>query len=118
MHFKFTLELCISQYKARRLFVFEHPAAASSWTTQLVQKVLSLEGVFLSKFDFCQLGMITRGAQSEGLPAKKRTAVFANSKNIAEVIRLPQCQGAHAHEPLVGGRAKACEVYHRNLSSW
>ena len=38
------------------------------------------------------------------------TAVFTNSKNIAEVLRLAQCQGAHAHEPLVGGRAKACEA--------
>ena len=61
-HLKFFLELCIRQYKAGRCFVFEHPAAASSWTTQLVQKVLSLEGVYLSKFDFCQLGVTTPGA--------------------------------------------------------
>ena len=33
MHFKFTLELCIRQCKAGTLLVFEHPAAASSWTT-------------------------------------------------------------------------------------
>ena len=52
MHLKFSLELCIRQYKAGRCFVFEHPAAASSWTTQLVQKVLNLEGVYLAKFDF------------------------------------------------------------------
>ena len=110
-HLKFSLEFCIRQYKAGRCFVFEHPAAASSWTTQLVQRVLSLEGVFLAKFDFCQLGMTTPGAHGEGLPAKKRTAVFTNSKNIAEVLRLAQCQGVHAHEPLVGGRAKACEAY-------
>ena len=55
--------------------------------------------------------MTIPGAQGEGLPAKKRTAVFTNSKNIAEVLRLAKCQGAHAHEPLVGGRAKTCEVY-------
>ena len=67
--------------------------------------------MFLAKFDFCQLGMTTPGANGEDFPAKKRTAVFTNSKNIAEVLRLVQCQDAHAHEPLVGGRAKACEVY-------
>ena len=53
MHLKFSLEICIRQYKPGRCFVFEHPAAASSWTTQLVQKVLTLEGVYLAKFDFC-----------------------------------------------------------------
>ena len=110
-HLKFSLELCIRQCKAGRCFVFEHPAAASSWTTQLVQKVLSFEGVYLAKFDFCQLGMTTPGAQGEALPAKKRTAVLTNSKNLAETLRLAQCQGRHTHEPLVGGRAKACEAY-------
>ena len=55
--------------------------------------------------------MTTPGAQGKGLPAKKRTVVFTNSKNIAEILRLAQCQGAHVHEPLVGGRAKACEAY-------
>ena len=110
-HLKFSLELCVRQYKAGRCFVFEHPAAASSWTTQLVQRVLSLEGVYLSKFDFCQLGMTTPGAQGEALPAKKRTAVLTNSKNLAETLRLAQCHDGHIHEPLVGGRAKACEAY-------
>ena len=55
----------------------------------------------MAKFDFCQLGMKTPSA----------TSVLRNSKHIAEVLRLAQCQGAHVHEPLVGGRAKACEVY-------
>ena len=89
-HLKFSLELCVRQYKAGRCFVFEHPAAASSWITQMVQKVLNLEGVHLSKFDFCQLGMTTPGAQGEPLPAKKRTAVLTTSKNLAETLRLAQ----------------------------
>ena len=55
--------------------------------------------------------MMTPSTRGEDLPAKKRTSVFTSSENIAEVLRLAQCQGAHVHEPLVGGRAKASEVY-------
>ena len=36
---------------------------------------------------------------------------MTNWKNIAMVFRLAQCQRVHAHESLVGCRAKACEVY-------
>ena len=61
-------------------------------TAQLVQKVLSLEGMFLTKFDFCQLGMTTPGAQGESIPAKKRTAVVTTSKNIAVVLRLARAK--------------------------
>ena len=63
------------------------------------------------EFDFCQLGTKTPSINGKDLPAKKRTSVFTNSKHIAEVLRLAQCQGAHAPEPLVGGRAKACDVF-------
>ena len=31
MHMRFALSLCIQQYNAGRLFLFEHPAGASSW---------------------------------------------------------------------------------------
>ena len=37
--------------------------------------------------------------------------MLTNSEKIAEVLRLAQCRGAHAHESLVGGWAKAGEVY-------
>ena len=58
LHMKFALTLCLQQYLAGRLFVFEHPAGASSWSTKMMTDMLSREGVFLAKFDFCQLGMV------------------------------------------------------------
>ena len=59
-HVKFSLDFCLRQYKAGRLFVFEHPTSASSWSTDMLQQMANLEGVYLAKFDFCQLGMTTK----------------------------------------------------------
>ena len=35
-HIKFTLELCMKQCNSGRLFMFEHPATASSWSTTMM----------------------------------------------------------------------------------
>ena len=58
-HVKFALDLCMQQYSAGRLFMFEHPTSASFWSTTMMQQMMNLEGVYASKFDFCQLGMET-----------------------------------------------------------
>ena len=110
-HVKFALELCLRQYREGRLFLFEHPASASSWSTEMMRQMLSLPGVMTAKFDFCQLGMKTTDEQGAPAAAKKRTTIMTNSPNIGEVLRQAQCTGAHKHEPLVGGKAKQCEVY-------
>ena len=91
--------------------MFEHPAGASSWGTKMMQEMLGKEEVFLSKFDFCQLGMEVRSANGEKASAKKRTSVMTNSKQLAEILRQAQCDGSHRHEQLEGGKAKQCEVY-------
>ena len=58
LHMKFALTLCLQQYMAGRLYLFEHPAGAGSWSTKMMFDMLSREGVFLAKFDFCQFGMV------------------------------------------------------------
>ena len=73
--------------------------------------MLGLAGVHTAKFDFCELGMKTKGPDGTIAPAWKRTTVMTNSPNIAEVLRQAQCSGPHRHEHLEGGRAKDCEVY-------
>ena len=95
--------------------MFEHPTSASSWTTTMMQQMMNLEGVYVSKFDFCQLGMETNGEDGSIMLAKKRTTVLTNSANLAEVLRRAQCQGLHRHQHLVGGRAKGCQVYPRTF---
>ena len=110
-HLQFALELCLLQYRAGRLFLFEHPVGAHSWGTAMVRQMLELEGVFMSKFDFCCLGMKTIGANGEEAAARKRTTVMTNSKNIADVLRLAQCSGEHKHVPLLDGKAGPCQGY-------
>ena len=107
-HVKFSLDLCLQQYKAGRLFVFEHPTSATSWSTDMLQQMASLEGVYMAKFDFCQLGMTTKDDTGREVPAKKRTTVVTNSPNLAEVLRRAQCQKLHRHQHLIGGKASAC----------
>ena len=90
----------------------------------MMQQMMNLEGVYVSKFDFCQLGMETKGEapvipcddmRRPSVPAKKRTTVLTNSANLAEVLRRAQCQGLHRHQHLINGRAKDCQVYPRRF---
>ena len=111
MHMRFALSLCLVQVAEGRMFMFEHPAGASSWGTKMMQEMLSKEGVYLAKFDFCQLDMKVLDKSGVKASAKKRTAVMTNSKHLAEMLRQAQCDGSHRHEPLVSGKAKQCEVY-------
>ena len=110
-HLRFAIELCIRQRDAGRLFLFEHPASASSWYTELVKYLASLSGVFTAKFDFCMLGMTTTGAEGEVAAAKKRTGVITNSSAIASILRDAQCRGEHKHEQLLDGKAGPCQKY-------
>ena len=67
--------------------------------------------MYLASFDFCTPGMTTVDTEGEQAAARKRTTLLTNSRSIAEVLRLAQCDGRHKHERLMGGRANACVVY-------
>ena len=77
----------LKQCRAGRLFMHEHPTSASSWGTAMVKQMIDLEGVYTSKFDFCQLRMTTTGPDGRPALALKRTTVLTNSVNISEVLR-------------------------------
>ena len=53
----------------------------------MMKDMLGLAGVHTAKFDFCELGMETKGPSGAAMPARKRTTVMTNSSNIAEVLR-------------------------------
>ena len=80
LHMRFALSLCIQQCNAGRLFLFEHPAGASSWGTRMMTEMLAREGVYLAKFDFCKLGMEVSSGRGKKASAKKRTSAMTNSK--------------------------------------
>ena len=53
-------------------------------------------------------------ATGEPTPAKKLTRWLTNSPCLDEKLEK-QCPGTHRHEPLVGGRPKAAQLYPPNL---
>ena len=110
-HLKFAAELCAQQYEAGRMFLFEHPASASSWGTRIMQYLAGLPGVHNVRFDFCMMGMETPDAEGNPAPAKKRTGILTNARAVADLLREAQCQGAHKHQPLLDGRAGPCQEY-------
>ena len=93
-HLRFTVELCLMQHEAGRLFLFEHPASASSWDSEVIQLLSSVNGVHHVKFDFCMLGMTTTDRSGDEVPAKKRTGVLTNSNAVATLLQGAQCRGS------------------------
>ena len=77
MHMIFALMMCLQQFLAGRLFMFEHPAGASSWGTKMLHEMLGRGGLYLSTFDFCQLGMEVAGPDGSKVRAKKKTSKHA-----------------------------------------
>ncbi len=115
MHIKFAVELCISQHLAGRLFMFEHPVAASSWAAEALQVLGGLEGVMQANFDFCTLGVKIGDkprAEVRDNPAKKRTKVMTNSHALYTLLREAQCGGRHTHHAdLRDGKTSECQEY-------
>ena len=111
MHVKFCLELCVEQYQQGRAFMFEHPAGASTWYTDMIQQVATLPGVEIVKFDFCVLGMTAPDVNGKDGPVRKRTSVMTNSPSIQLLLREARCHRQHKHTHLLNGLAKGCEVY-------
>ena len=110
-HLKFALEMCLKQHRAGRLFIFEHPAEATSWSYEMIVEFGKLDGVHRIQFDFCRLGMMTKDKDGNEKFAKKRTAILTNSDAVATLLRHAQCLGDHSHEQLLGGKASACQQY-------
>ena len=63
--------MCFSQYKACRKFVFEHPASSSSWSLPCVKRLADLSGIYSVDFDGMRL--FTNSRTTDGL-VDRRTA--------------------------------------------
>ena len=72
MHLNFVCSLYEEQVKGGRLFLHEHPAAATSWEEPAVRRVLKMQNVQVTRVDACQYGM-TGEFHGEELPVKKPT---------------------------------------------
>ena len=117
-HVRFSVELCKMQRTAGRLFVFEHPAGASSWESKLLKELHAQEGVMKVNFDFCMAGMMTGDRPGDGkrlYPVKKRTSLLTNSHAIFTIFREVQCHGEHKHREILS-RTSECQKYPEKFS--
>ena len=106
----FAIVLCQRQASAGRKYVLEHPARATSWSTQAMAQLLRGLDCYKVEFDFCMAGMMPWDILGQA-PAKKRTGIATNSKALATTLANLQCDGSHRHVILMGGKAKQCEKY-------
>ena len=75
LHLSFCCELYKYQVARGRYFLHEHPAQATSWQTDIVKRILQLEGVMRTNGDQCQYG-----AEAYGL---------TDAKPCAKALRVP-----------------------------
>lgn len=106
------------QYDRGRYFLHEHPWPAESWNEPEMQELLTLPGVRKVKGPMCRWDMRAedkRGLQGEGF-VRKETGWVTNCPAIAEVLEgvCSNYDGSrpwHRHIHLIGGLAKAAQVY-------
>ena len=113
-HLEFCFRFARMQIRKGRYFLFEHPAAADSWSEPCVQRLLNLPGVEVTIADQCQFGLVTKSPEGELKPALKPTRFASNSWLLLEELTR-RCPHEHDHQPLMGGRAAAAAEYRPDL---
>ena len=79
-HLALCMELYQEQMRHGRYSLHEHPAYASSWQEEVVQKIIDTEGVVRATCDQCLYGCETQDKDS----IKKPTTFMTNSTEIAQ----------------------------------
>ena len=82
-HMNFMATIYKEQLKEGWYFLHEHPAGASSWKLDAIQKIRKSDGVVSVLGDMCAFGMTQRGKQCEG-HVKKLTRFMTNAPCLAE----------------------------------
>ena len=119
MHIEFCIELYREQLKHGRYFLHEHPAYATSWQLEAMQRLMGEQGVTTSVADQCLYGCLAEGES----PVKKPTRFVTNSEEIAKQLG-DRCQGRGGmcsrpeggkHTQCRGRAARMAAVYHFKL---
>ena len=115
MHMRFVTQLYEDQLHGGRYFLHEHPAYATSWSLECVQKILAMDGVDQAVADQCQYDQQDR----DGTPIKKPTRFMSNSPEILKQLSR-RCQGRSGrctrpaggqHTTCAGRAARLAAVY-------
>ena len=106
----FALGVYAWQVKRGKYFLHEHPASASSWTTQEVEAVRRMDSVSTVTCDACVFGMKAIDEDGQEKPVKKPTKWMSNAPRLLRSLGY-RCSGRHQHTQLLGGRAAAAAIY-------
>ena len=108
-HMRFAVKLYRLQAEQGRWFLHEHPNSASSWKMPEMQRLMNDLGIQKTVAHMCRYGMQSSDEAGAG-KVKKPTGFLTNSDMLADCLSL-KCMGGHRHVQLMGGRARACQVY-------
>ena len=75
VHLEFCVELYREQLRNGRYFIHEHPAYATSWQEECINKLLGERGVETATCDQCMYGC----AAADESPVKKPTSFMTNA---------------------------------------
>ena len=81
-----------------RFFVFEHPATAKSWQTDVVRNVMAMHGVRVATFDQCCYGLVG----PSGRPMRKRTKFLTNCGFVHKEFDGRYCACTQPHQQIIG----------------
>ena len=110
MHLHFVIGIYKLQLDGGRHFLHEHPAGATSWADEWMQRLMEHPKVSSVVSDQCEYGLLTTNGDGVPTPAKKPTRWMSSSAMMLKRLSR-RCSGKHVHQHLVGGRAKAAEDY-------
>ena len=98
------------QLAASRLFLFEHPAWASSWDVPELQSLVDTTGILWQRADQCMCGLVTPDEDGIDTPAKKPAGFLSSSCCILDELPFC-CDHSHVYQHLMSGRAAAAALY-------
>ena len=85
--------VALTQHQTGRKFLFQHPAYASSWNTQMVSLATGLKGVMLKTVDLSTLGMADEDERSHC----RMTTTMTNDSVVADAFRPYRCARDHQY---------------------
>ena len=134
-HVRFCVEIYKMQIQAKRHFVHEHPEKSKAWQMPEIMDLMLKQEVDSVVLHMCAFGMTAKDDQGKGL-VKKATRIMSSSAEILKRVNK-KCTNAdckegrtrtpsesakgsvsaklHRHVHLISGRAKAAQVYPRQL---
>ena len=101
MHLEFMAKVYRKQYRRGRFFLHEHPATAASWSEQSIDHIAKLPGVFVTKADQCQYGLVSNSDDGKPFPALKPTKFMTNAEPMSKLL-MKRCTKDQTHTPAIG----------------